>query len=233
MIAFLRRYRQTLIISVFLIFLVGIFVGLGGYFFTGMDTTEAVAVVGGEKISYLRFRTQVNHYLDQSRGAGSEVTQQMAQRVKQEMLRDMIVNEILAQQADKMGLHVSNSELALSIQQSPGFQRDGRFDQDLYFRMVRSAFNSTPEEYERHQRRTMLSAKLKTLLFRGSKLAPAEVRDEYLRSRGSIVDFEAERAGFAQELQQKRALDAINFFLRQLSTQVEIRSYLEQRERGM
>lgn len=232
MISFLRRHRQTLIISVFFIFLIGIFVGLGGYFITGRDTSEAVAVVGGKKLSYLRFRVRVNQYLDAMRSQGNELDEAKTKQVKQEMLRDMIVNEILAQQAETMGLKVSDTELATAIQQNPAFQREGRFHQRLYFAAVRSAYKSTPERYERFQRRQMMAAKLKALLFRSSKLAPTELRAEYIRSGGSIVDFEKEKDRFARELQQRRALDSINFFLRQLSTQVEIRSYLEQRERG-
>jgi len=232
MIAFLRRYRQSLIISVFLIFLIGIFVGLGGYFFTGADTTEAVAMVGGTKLKYMDFRVRINQYIDAMRSQGKELKQDDVNRLKQEMLRDMIVSEILAQQAEKMGLRVSDAELALTIQNSPAFQRDGRFHQGLYFQIVRSVYKSTPESYEKFQRRAMLSAKLKTLLLRGAKVVPSEVRGEYLRGGGSIVEFEKEKGEFTQQLQQRRALDAINFFLRQLSTQVEIRSYLDQRERG-
>ncbi|HBL18311.1 MAG TPA: hypothetical protein DD417_16550 [Elusimicrobia bacterium] len=232
MISFLRKHRQTLILSVFVIFLIGIFVGLGGYFFTGADNTEAVAVVGGTKLPYLDFRVRVSQFLDSMRAQNKEVSDAMSAEVKQEMLRDMIVNELLAQEADKMGLRVSDTELSLAIQQSPSFQREGRFDQNLYFQIVRSAYKTSPELYERFQRRAMLSSKLKTLILRSAKIVPSELRSEYLRGGGKLVDFEKNQEAFARDLQQKRALDSINFYLRQLSTQVEIRSYLDQRERG-
>ena len=63
MIAFLRRNRQPFIISIVIIFFIGIFVGLGGYFFTGIDTTESVAIVEGTKIPYGRFRARVDQSL--------------------------------------------------------------------------------------------------------------------------------------------------------------------------
>ncbi|TBR24156.1 hypothetical protein EPO15_04580 [bacterium] len=232
MMSFLRRHKETFILAVFIIFMVGIFVGLGGYYFTGADTTEAVAVVGGTKLPYLRYRTRLGQYLDAMRAQGQEVSPEDEGRVKQELLREMIVDELLAQQAERMGLYVSDAELANAIQQTAPFQRDGHFDQDIYFQAVRYTFKTTPEQFERMHRRSMLSSKLKALMFRMAKVLPGEVRDEYLRSGGALKDWDKRSPEFEQQLRQHRALDTVNFFLRQLSTQVEIRSFLDAREQG-
>lgn len=232
MISFFRRHKQTLIISTFVIFLVGIFAGLGGYFFTDFDTTAAVAKVGKTKISYLRFSTRVNQYVESVRAQGQEVTEAQTKQIKGEMLRDMIVNEILAQSAEKMGLFVSDLELSRTIEQTPAFQTEGKFDQRRYFQMISAAYRMTPEAYEKDERRRLLAGKMKAVLFRATKIAPGELRDEYLRAKGSIKNFEADQQAFSQELRQRRALDTINFFLRQLSTQIEIQTFLDQRERG-
>jgi len=133
-----------------------------------------------------------------------------------------------------MGIRVSDAELALSIQQTPGFQRDGRFDQNLYFQAVRFQYQSTPEQFEKAQRRDMLSAKLKALMFRNAKVVPSELREEYLRLKaGSIMEFDAQRATFAGKLQQNRALDTINYYLQRRAQTANIRNFLQQRERGM
>jgi peptidyl-prolyl cis-trans isomerase D len=232
MMSFLRRHKETLIIGVFFIFLAGTFVGLGGYYFTGADNTEAVAVVGGTKLPYMRYRTRLSQYLDAMRAQGQDISPEDEGRVKQELLREMIVDELLAQQAERMGLYVSEAELANAIQQTAPFQRDGRFDQELYFQAIRYTFKTTPEQFERTHRRSMLSAKLKALMFRMSKVLPGEVRDEYLRSGGALKDWDKRQGEFEAQLRQHRALDTVNFFLRQLSTQVEIRSFLDVREQG-
>ena len=232
MMAFLRRHKETLILATFITFMVGIFVGLGGYYFTGADNTEAVAVVGGAKIPYMRFRVRLGQYLDSMRQQGSEVTAAMEAQLKQELLREMIVDELLAQQAEKMGVVVSDSELANAIAQTPAFQRDGRFDQQLYFQAIQYQFKSTPELFERMHRRMMLSSKLKAMMFRMAKVLPTELRDEYTRSGAPLKDYDAKKDAFERDLRQRRALDAVNFFLHQLSSQVEIRSFLDQRERG-
>ncbi|MBI5243330.1 MAG: SurA N-terminal domain-containing protein [Elusimicrobia bacterium] len=229
----LRRYRQPLFIGVVAIFLIGIFVGLGGYYFSGAGLMDVVAVVGGEKILYSRFRSRINQYLDSVREKKGDVTAQMENEVKQAMLRDMIVDELLAQEAEKLGFRVTDMELSLGIQNTPAFQREGRFSQDLYFQAVRYTLKTTPEQFEAEQRRSMLAAKLKSFIARGAKVPPAEIREEYLReNKGSDKDFEKKKEEFASGLRQRRALEAINAYLRQLGGQVEIRTYLDQREQG-
>lgn len=233
MIGLLRRYRQPLFIAVTAVFLIGIFVGLGGYFFSGADLSDTVAVVGGKKIPYSRFRNRVNQYLEMMREQRKvEVTQAMETEVKQGMLRDMIVDELLANEAEKMGLRVSDMELSLSIQNTPAFQREGRFDQDLYFQAVRFSFKTSPEQFEADQRRAMLSAKLKSIIARSAKVSPAEIDTEWaVASRAKGAPKKKEE--FAGQLRQKRALDAINAFLRGLAASTEIRTYLDQREQGV
>ncbi|MFA6029193.1 MAG: SurA N-terminal domain-containing protein [Elusimicrobiota bacterium] len=233
MIGLLRRYRQPLFIAVTAVFLIGIFVGLGGYFFSGADLSDTVAVVGDAKIPYSKFRNRVNQYLEMMREQRKvEVTQAMETEVKQGMLRDMIVDELLAGEAEKMGLRVSDMELSLSIQNTPAFQREGRFDQDLYFQAVRFSFKTSPEQFERDQRRAMLSAKLKSILARSAKVSPEEIDSEWAvasKAKGAPKTKE----DFAGQLRQKRALDTINSFLRGLAASTEIRTYLDQREQGV
>jgi len=233
MIGFLRRYRQGLIISMAIVFLIGIFVGLGGYFFTGADHSEAVAMIGRAKISYFDYRARVNQILDRMRSSG-DVSEQAQNEVKEGVLREMIVDELLAKAAEEMGLRVSDAELSLAIQGTPAFQRDGKFDQDTYFQIVRGGLRTSTEKFEREQRRSMLGQKLKLILFRASKVAAGEARAEYARAnKGSMQGFEKAESAFAQELRQRRAVDTVNIFLKDISSKVPIRSYLAERERGM
>ncbi|MFA6093867.1 MAG: SurA N-terminal domain-containing protein [Elusimicrobiota bacterium] len=234
MIGWLRRYRQPLFIAVIAIFLIGVFVGLGGYFFIGADASDSVAVVGGAKIPYAQYRLRVNQYLDMMRERKVEVTPQMENEVKQGMLRDMIVDELLSAEAERLGLRVSDMELAMSLQNTPAFQREGKFDQDIYFQTVRYSLHLSPEQFEKNQRRTMLSAKLKAVLARSAKVAPSEIREEWLREhKGSMKDFDKKKEEFSQALRQRRSLESINAYLRQLAAQKEIRTYLDQREQGI
>lgn len=233
MISLLRRYQKPMFVAVIAIFLIGTFVGLGGYLFTNKDMSQAVASVGPVKIPYSRFIQRVNQYVDALRAKQPEVTDEMVKEVKIGMLRDMIVDELLLVKADELGLQVTDSELARDIRGTPAFQRGGAFDQDAYFQAVRSVFRDSPQAYEESRRRTMRTNKVKQLIFQSAKLTPGEIEELYAREhQGSLKDFEKEKRAFAEKAQQQRALELINYYLRQMSTQVEIRSFLEQREAG-
>lgn len=234
MISFLQRYQKTLFISTIAIFLLGTFVGLGGYLFTSRDMGGAVASVGGTKIPYRVFTARVNQYADAVRAKGGDVTDDMLKQIKQTMLRDMIVDELLTQKAEKMGLVVTDEELARDIQSTPGFQRGGQFSQDVYFAALRSVFHETPQQYESERRRQIEAAKFKALVYQSSKLTPDELKQSYAKQhKGSLKGFEKDQEKFAALAQQQRAIELINYYLHQLQSQVEIRTYLEQRESGV
>ena len=239
MIALLRRHRKALFIAVIAIFLIGIFVGLGGYFFTENDMTSTVASVGKVKIPYARYMARVNQYSDALRSRGTELSDEMMLEIKQGVLRDMIVDELLNLKAEEMGLVVPDGDLARDIQNTPYFMDKGAFSQELYFMRVRSVFRDTPEAYEKERRKQLRTARLKQLVFQTAKLTPAEIDEVYEAAKAAndkagkakAKDF-PDKTKFAAQAQQQRALELINHYLRQLSSQVEIRSYLEQRERG-
>lgn len=232
MISFLRRYRQGLILSMALVFLIGIFVGLGGYLFTGADHSESVAAVGRTKIPYQAFRNRVNAILDRMREKG-DVSEAQANEVKAAVLRDMIVDELLAEAAADMGLRVADDEISLAIRSAPQFARDGRFDQQLYFSIVKAGLKTSPERFEADQRRAMLSMRLKQVLVGTAKVAKGELLAEYRAANGgSEKGFEEAKGRFLAELRQRRAVDVVNGLLKDLSSKKDIRSYLDARERG-
>lgn len=234
MISLLRRYQKPMFVAVIAIFLIGTFVGLGGYLFTSNDVTGAVASVGAVKIPYSSYIRKVNQYVDALRAKQPDLTDEMVKEVKIGMLRDMIVDELLLTKADELGLKVTDDELARDIRGTPAFQRNGTFDEEAYFQAVRSVFRDSPQAYEDMRRRTMLTNKLKQLIFQSAKVAPKELEELYAKeNKGSMKGFEKDKPRFAEKAQQQRALELINYYLRQLSTQVEIRSYLDQREAGV
>lgn len=233
MISLLRRYRKPMFLAVIAIFLIGTFVGLGGYLFTGRDVSQAVASVGSAKIPYSRFIQRVNQYVDALRAKQPEVTDAMIREVKIGMLRDMIVDELLLAKAEEFGLKVTDEELARDIRATPAFRRGGSFNEEAYFQAVRTVFRDSPQAYEEMRRRSMRTNKIKQLIYQSAKLTPQELQELYAREHGgTLKDFEKNKAEFAGKAQQQRALELINYYLRQLSTQVEIRSYLDQREAG-
>ena len=226
----MARHRQSLIIASTVVILLGIFVGLGANFFVSRDTSMAVAEVGGTKIPYALFQSRVRQVVDAMRERGTEVTEALEKQVKEDILRDMIVEEIFAQKGAELGLAVSDLELTSDIQRT--FRRGDAFDQRLYFQTVITQFHMSPEEYEAMRRRSLLSYKFRQIISNSIKVTPAEAEAAYLKEHGSMKGFEAEKDRVAERLHQERSIATLNYYLRQLSGQLDIKSYLEAREKG-
>ena len=235
MISFLRRHQKSIFVATISVFLSGSFVGLGGFYFTSRDNDGAVARIGGNKISAQKLLLRANQYADALRAKGTEVDDAMMSRLKREMLNDLMIEEMLAIKADELGLLVTNDELSRDIRSTPAFQRDGQFDQDVYFRQVRAIFRETPQEYERSRRKSIKSLRLKQLFYRMSKVPQTETDAMYAQAlkvapKKDLAKITKEL--IAQNLQQQRAVELINHCLKQLSNTVEHQIWFERVEGG-
>lgn len=232
MISFFYKHRKGIFIGTVTMFLAGIFVGLGGNLFSGASSSDAVAVVGGTKISYQRFRTRVNQILDRMRDSETDVDEAVHGRVKQEVLREMIVEEILRQQGKKTGLRVSDFEVSAEIHGTPQFQRNGVFSPIIYYQTIRQQLHMKPEEYEAWRKNAGLAMKFRRLVSSSIKLSPLEIKEYYIKKNGSLKNFAEEKEEIIQEMSQERFIQLINYFLRQAGSQIKIESFLDKREKG-
>lgn len=231
MLSFLRRHKTSIFAATLSTFFGGMFVGFGGYWFTDRDLQGAAAKVGKVKIPYSRLMTNVNLYSDRMREQGVDLDDAKLAQLKREMLNNMMVDELLAVKADELGLVVTDEELARDIRSTPGFSRGGQFDPSAYFSAVRTRFHESAQEYERERRKSIKTARLKSLFFRLVKISPAELREEYAAAnKGSLKNFDKEKGAFASRLQQQRALELVNHCLRQMQSQVEIQNLLDRVE---
>ena len=128
-----------------------------------------------------------------------------------------------------------------------------------YFSVVRSAFHDTPQGYEAMRRRSLMVGRLKQLIFHAAKLIPGELEPLYAKDRGAAEKdfqkalaqrhkdaeaakltpaefkeryFQQRKESVAAQAQQMRAQELFMSLLRQVNSQVEIKSFLEQRESG-
>ncbi|MFH1619066.1 MAG: SurA N-terminal domain-containing protein [bacterium] len=233
MISFFARYRKGIFVGVVVIFLAGIFVGLGGYLFSGASQADAVAEVGEHKIPYQRFLLQVNRVQENMRESGTELTETLRDTIKQEVLREMIVEELLYQEAKKAGLMVSDFEVAAEVQSTPHFSGDGGFNMRAYAQTVWQQFHMMPEEYEAWRKKARMGLKFRQLVSSGIKLTPVDIKGLYLDRKGSMKDFNKDKEKFFQEISQERFMHTVNYDLRQAATRTEIKSFLREREKGL
>ncbi|UPT75305.1 MAG: PfkB family carbohydrate kinase [Elusimicrobiota bacterium] len=233
MISFLRRHQKSIFVATISVFLCGSFVGFGGAWFTGRDMDGVAARIGRVKIPAARVQLRANQYADVLRDKGTEMDDAMMVRLRREMLNEMMIEELLAMKADELGLKVTNDQLAREIRGTPAFQQGGQFSQDAYFQQVRARFRETPQEYERGRRKSIKAGQLKQLFYRVSKPPVAEVEAAYAAALKAAPKKDAAkltREGVAQQLQQQRAVELINYCLKQMSAQVEHQIFLDRIE---
>lgn len=230
MISFFSRYKRVIFTVVVVIFVGSIFF-VSGQVFTD-SSMDAVAEVGGVKIPYQRFLTQVNRVMSNVKDSGAEVNEVLSKSVKQEVFREMIIEELLSQQGAKMGMLVPDFEVAVEVQNTPQFHENGAFSPRAYYQAIFNELHMSPSEYEAWRKKSRLSAKFKQFIYTSVKVTPEEVKSYYMSRNKDLKDFEKERGKYAAELAQDKFGNIANYLLRQLQSQQELKSYLELREQG-
>jgi peptidyl-prolyl cis-trans isomerase D len=177
----IRKRTGSWLIKIILgaIVIVFIFWGVGSFRSGRLDV---VATVNDEDIPMESYRLAYANVLDSYRQMfGGQFPEGFLSQIdiKKQVL-DGLINEVLIrQEADKVGILVSDSEVQNAIIGMPVFKRNGIFDQRLYERSLRGA-RLTPAIFEAKVRQQMLTDKLKTLLFSGLTVSEAEARKHYM-----------------------------------------------------
>ena len=136
MLSFLRKYSKSWMIALIVGAIGIVFIFTFGYGGMKSGAFREVATVNGEPIlitAYQREFTELfKQYQEQSRG---EMTEEMvkALHLKEMALKRLIDESLILQAAKRQGSAVSDAELREEIQRLPYFQRDGRFNEQLYY----------------------------------------------------------------------------------------------------
>ena len=158
---------------------------------TGMAAPgDVVATVGSEEITAGEFRRA---YLGQlamyQRAYGSNVNVQMLRQmgIDQQILQQLVDERAAEQEARRLGLRVSDAEVAQRIRAIPGFQRDGRFSPEVYRMALRTATPPmTVAEFEEGLRRQLLVDKLRSALTDWVAVSDAEIEQEFRRRNEKV-----------------------------------------------
>lgn len=230
MISFFSRHKRLIFTVVVVVFIGSIFF-VSGQVFTS-SSMDAVAEVGGKKIPYQQFLTQVNRVMSNVKDSGTEVNEVLSKSVKQEVFREMIIEELLSQQGARLGMLVPDFEVAVEVQNTPQFKEGGAFSPRAYYQTIFNEFQMSPSDYEAWRKRARLASKFKQFVFTSMKVTPEEAKSYYLAKNKDLKNFEKERAKYTDELARDKFANVANYLLRQLTSRQEVKSYLEQREQG-
>lgn len=119
-------------------------VGIEGYF-SGGNKADVVKSVNGQEISKKELENVVKNYKDQylPMVQGDEALLNMSV-IEQKALDTLISRNLLIQQAEKLGISLSEDQIAQMIAQQPNFQENGQFSQKLYENYLRAEGITNP-----------------------------------------------------------------------------------------
>jgi len=146
------------------------------------------ARVNGELVTASDFaQAYSSRFRQMSAMRGGKYTTDNARQdnLKAETLKSLVDQELIAQQADDLGIRVSDAEVADTIARSPQFQQDGKFDFDYYKRLVENGYGMGVPRFEDAWRRDMLRSKVLQSVLNGAQVSDDEVRAWYVAQHES------------------------------------------------
>ena len=154
----------------------------------GMARAGIIARVDKDAISIEEYRdayrTMYEHY---RKTMGDKFDDAAAERMelKRRALDDLINQRLVLNQAQKMGLTVTEEELAESIRSHPAFQDNGQFSRKRYLSVLQY-HRLSPQVYERNVRTEMLLTKVQDLVRDAAKVSDAETKDLFLLANNRV-----------------------------------------------
>ena len=158
MLDLMRRHASSWIIKIALFGIIVVFVFFFGWGGPGDVDKNFAAKVNGAVITYDQFYVLYENQVElmRSRFRGSmppDFIEKM--NLKKVVLEGMVDQLVLIQEANKLGLTVTDEDLIYSIRNTPEFQNNGVFDPNIY-KAYLSAVKMTPSGFEQNRRLELL-----------------------------------------------------------------------------
>ena len=190
MLSLMRKHATSWLIKILLgaIVVVFVFWGVGSF---KSRKASMVASVNGDIITAEEYNQTFNSLLEQMRQRfGNNLNEDMVKmlRIDQQAMDQLVDQTLILQEASKLKLRVTDEEVVDSITGIEAFQTNGQFDRRLYQRVLE--FNRlTPEGFEKIQRDSLLSGKLRSYVGSNVQVSDGEA-DTYYQWQNTSVDIE-------------------------------------------
>jgi peptidyl-prolyl cis-trans isomerase D len=179
MLDLMRKHAYSWLTRVVVIALIGVFAFWGVS--TGMFTRiKPVATVNGHQIltkDVDQQAQQLRRRLEQIYGADAAAA--MARyNVREQALEQLIDQQLVLDEANHLGLRISDAALEQTIETQTAFQVDGHFDLAIYQTALRSQ-NMRPSDFESEVRLEMLQQLMQRMVTQTVEFGDAEMRQVY------------------------------------------------------
>src|ERR1700680_2992779 len=148
-----------------------------------LNSSEMVAQVGNQTISVVDVQNQLSKST-----RGSQIPPALQPIYTQQALDQLIEEKMLALEADRMGLRVSDEEHADFLKKlvPTAFTGDTFIGMDRYTAEVQARFQVTVPEFETEVKNALLAQKFQQLVTDGITASDDEVREEFRRQNEKI-----------------------------------------------
>ncbi len=176
MLNLMRKHARSWLIKILLavvalVFIIGF--GMGGY---GPGQDDRLVEVNGVPITSYQLNDELGRLQEEAKKRFGPQFEAIAKflNLKQRALSTLVDRVLMTQSAQAMGLAVTNTELAAHIAAIPAFQLRGRFNEQIY-RRVLARNRMTPQSFEDSQRTQLLFNKLSTLMIGAVQVTDQQV----------------------------------------------------------
>jgi len=168
----------VVVISVVFIFTFG-FNNKGG-------AEKTVAEVGSYKITAMEYQDAYAKTANRYRELYKDKFDERAMGLKEMVMNQLVDKYVLLKKAQELGLSVSDKEFTESLASVGIFNRDGRFDRDIYVNFLRRS-NLEPKTFEEGQKQAMAIAKLVAIIQdNGTTVDEKAAYRSYLKEKGQV-----------------------------------------------
>jgi peptidyl-prolyl cis-trans isomerase D len=192
MLDFLRKRKRSWIITFLLGLIIVVFVAFYGGTNFQDSTVLHIGTVNGEIITQRefaqRYQREVNRYRELFKGS---LTPEMLKNLNLEamLIEDLVNKKLVLQEARKLGITITDDELALAIAKAPEFQISGSFAKERYLQVL-GANKFTPAEFEDEQREQLMLQRLYEVVLDAVRITDAQLQERYRFAQEKInLDF--------------------------------------------
>lgn len=178
---FAGGFATLIIVALIVVFVFSFGRGSSGFRTRGEETWAAR--VNGATITATDFAAAyTNAYREQAARRGGKYTPEQARAdgLGQQAVKALVDDELIAQQAEDLGVVVSDKELGDTLARDPQFQQDGKFDWDLYKARVENGYQMSIARFEADARRRLLRLRVLQALLASAAVSDDEVRAQAL-----------------------------------------------------
>jgi peptidyl-prolyl cis-trans isomerase D len=186
---------------------------------------RSVAKVGGEVITSDEYnRVYRNMYDNYKELLEDQFTESFAKSLKSQAMQELVVGKLLIQEAERVGLRISDEELQNVIMNTPSFAKDGKFDKITYESLL-DQINVKPAAYEASQRELLLRQKLELIVTDSVVVTDVELADSYQHKNPAAKpgEFEENKESFKQTFLAEKRRDALTAYVRGIQSRTEIK----------